>query len=312
MGVLAVTTVTAFAAIAGGEATGAATTAAGRPSVRQGEKAAREALAAWDHFPVAAHPRPLVIPAGPGIVVAPRDQREDIAIYDARWAVAAPRATDVALARRDHWISSAAAIRALRNDLQPSPTPTSALTVRPRLGRASFVTDRGLADLPAWRFSFGRFRGRASVLAPVVYKAPRLRRRDLDGVGNSADGEHAVMSTDGQRLTIFFTGGPAGNQPCDDNYSATAAESDQAVAFTLYEHPAPTPPDPLGCTAVGYLRSIVVRLNRPLGARVLVDSADAGAIPVTPVNEARGRPVRPSPARHVHPGERTLPGAARG
>jgi hypothetical protein len=280
VGVLTATAAVAIATtVAGGETTGSATPAPGRPSVPQGEKAAREALAAWDRFPAGAQARPLVIPVGPGIINAPRDQREDLAIYHARWALAAPRATDVAVARHRHWISSAAAIAALRDDLQPAPTPSTTLTVRARLGRASFVTDRGKADLPAWQFSFGRFREPASVLAPVAYKAPPVRRLDPDGVGNSEDGEQAVISADGRGLKLFFIGGPAGAQPCDDNYSATAAESNRAVAFTIYEHPAPTPPN-LGCALVGYQRTVVVRLNRPLGARVLVDSTDGGAIPV--------------------------------
>ncbi len=247
--------------------------------MQAGEKAAREALAAWAHFPTDAQPRPLVIPVGVGIVIAPRDQREDLAIYHARWALAAPGAADMAVARRHHWIAAAAAVTALRDDLQPDPTPTTTLTVRARLGRASFVTDRGKADLPAWQFAFGRFRDRASVLAPVAYKAPPLRRLDPDGVGSSEDGEQAAISADGRTLRIFFIGGHAGNQPCDDNYSATVAESNRAVAFTIYEHPPPIPPN-LACTLVGYPRTAVVRLHRPLGARVLVNSTDGGAIPV--------------------------------
>jgi hypothetical protein len=113
------------------------------------------------------------------------------------------------------------------------------------------VTDRGNRELPAWRFSFGRFRERASVLAVVPYKTPPLRRLDPDRVGNSEDGEQAVISAGGRTLKIFFIGGHAGHRPCDDGYSAIAAESKRAVVFTIYEHPAPTPPN-LGCTLVGY------------------------------------------------------------
>jgi hypothetical protein len=35
------------------------------------------------------------------------------------------------------------------------------------------------------------------------------------------------------------------------------------------------------CTAVGYTRTAVLRLARPLGARVLISRTDGGAIPVT-------------------------------
>jgi hypothetical protein len=148
-----------------------------------------------------------------------------------------------------------------------------------RLGRASFVTGRGQRDLPAWQFSCGRFRERVSVLAVVPFNAPPLRRLDPDGVGNSEDGEQAVISAGGRTLRISFIGGHAGNRPCDDSYSATARQSNRAVAFTIYEHPAPAPPN-TACALIGYQRTAVVRLSRPLGARVLVDSTDGGVIPV--------------------------------
>ena len=220
-----------------------------------------------------------MIPLGPGIVNVPRDQNEDLALYQARWSFTSLRATDLAVARRDHWISRAAAIAALRSGLKHAPNPTATLTARMRLGHSSFTTDRGTVDLPAWQLYFGRFREPASVLAVAPFKGPPLRRLDPDGVGNSEDGEQAVISADGQTLTISFTGGPAGNRPCDDGYSASAAQSARAVAFTIYEHPAPAPPDTV-CAGVGYERTAVVRLTRPLGARVLLDSTDGGAIPV--------------------------------
>jgi|ERR1035441_2901967 hypothetical protein len=106
-----------------------------------GEKAAQEALALWNRFPVNTHPRPIVIPIGPGIVYPPRDQREDLALYWARWKV----------------------------------------------------------------------------------------------------------SIDDRTMRIFFVGGPAGNKPCDDNYSGRVRESRHAVAFTITEFRAPAPANTI-CT----------------------------------------------------------------
>ena len=254
----AVLTATAAVAIAtttgGGETS--TTSAPSRPSVALGERAAREALALWDRFPAGAKPRPIVIPFSRGIVNAPRSQHEDLALYHATWKLMAPRATDLAVARHYHWISAAAATIALRSDLKHRPTPSSKLTVHVLLGRASFVTDRGRRDLPAWEFSFGRFREPASVLAIVPFSAPALRRLDPDAVGNSQDGEQAVISAGGRTLAISFIGGHAGNRPCDDSYSATASQSPRAVAFTIYEHPAPAPPN-AACAGVGYQRTAV-------------------------------------------------------
>jgi hypothetical protein len=274
---IAVAAIAIATTAAGGETTTTKPTPS-RPSVQLGEKAARKALVLWDRFPAGAQPRPVVSPFGPGVVDAPRDQHEDLALYHAAWTLMAPRATDLAAARRHHWISAAAATTALRSDLKHAPKLTTALSVRVRLGRASFVTDRGRLHLPAWRFYFGRFREPAAVLAVVPFSAPRLRRLDPDGVGNSEAGEHAVVFAGGRTLRISFIGGAAGNQPCDDSYSASAAQSAHAVAFTIYEHPVPAP-DTV-CTLVGYERTAVVRIRRPLGARVLVDSTDGGAIPV--------------------------------
>jgi hypothetical protein len=106
---VAITTTTA-----GGRAATNTKSAPGRPSVQLGEKAARQALALWNRFPAGAQPRPTVIPFGPGIVDAPRDQHEDLALYQATWKLTSPRVTDLAAARRHHWISAAAATTALR------------------------------------------------------------------------------------------------------------------------------------------------------------------------------------------------------
>jgi hypothetical protein len=106
---VAITTTTA-----GGRAATNTTPTPGRPSVQLGEKAAREALALWDRFPAGAQPRPAVIPFGPGIVSTPRDRHEDLALYHATWKLTSPRVTDLAAARRHHWISAAAATTALR------------------------------------------------------------------------------------------------------------------------------------------------------------------------------------------------------
>lgn len=185
--------------------------------MRLGEKAAREALALWRRFRAGAHVRPIVIPFGPGIVNAPRDQHEDLAIYHATWMLKPPRELDLANGRRYHWISAADANTALRSDLKHAPKPTTTLTVHVRLGRSSFVTDRGKRDLPAWQYSFGRFRERASVLAVVPFNAPPLLRLDPAGVGNSEDGEQAITSSGGRTLKVSFVGGHAGNRPCDDS-----------------------------------------------------------------------------------------------
>jgi hypothetical protein len=164
--------------------------------------------------------------------------------------------------------------------MKRSPAKQGLLIVRIRLGQASFVTDRGRLRLPAWLFYFGRFAEPASVLAVTPYNAPPVRRIDPQGVTNSLDGEQAVVSADGKTLRIFFTGGPAGNTPCDDRYTATVRQSAHAVAFTIRVFPVVDQSKNVACLDVGYTRNVIVRLPRPLGPRVLLDSTDGGAIPV--------------------------------
>jgi hypothetical protein len=88
------------------------------------------------------------------------------------------------------------------------------------------------------------------------------------------------VSPSGRTITLTFTGGPAGHAPCDYSYRASAAADRQAVAFTITRIAVPVPPGE-ACTAIGLVRTAVVHLSRPLGARVLVSASDGGAVPVT-------------------------------
>lgn len=246
-----------------------------------GMRAAEATLRLWSRFPASAQPRPVVVPFGPGIVNPPRDQHESTVIYQDAWQLNQPSASDTATAQREGLISAVAAISALNDELKHAGDSQQVLPVRIQLGQAVFVTDRGRTAHTAWLFFFGHFKDPASVLAVRPYKAPPLRRLDPHDVGGSMDGEEAVTSEGGRRLRIFFTGGPAGNKPCDINYSGQARESIHAVAFWITEAPVPVPSG-LACTLEGHARSVVVRLRQPLGPRVLVDGTDAGAIPAAP------------------------------
>ncbi|MFI5284533.1 MAG: hypothetical protein ACHQ0J_15620 [Candidatus Dormibacterales bacterium] len=86
------------------------------------------------------------------------------------------------------------------------------------------------------------------------------------------------ISADGLTLTLGTTGGPETRGPCGEDLSASAAESDTAVAVAIATR-FHTPPAGEGCTLEGHFRTVSVRLSRPLGGRVLVDAkGDAGAV----------------------------------
>ena len=89
-----------------------------------------------------------------------------------------------------------------------------------------------------------------------------------------------MVSDSGRTVTLSFAGGPAGKAPCDYGYRASAVADGQAVAFTITTIAVPVPPGE-ACTAIGLVRTAVLHLSRPLGARVLVSAGDGGAVPVT-------------------------------
>jgi hypothetical protein len=248
--------------------------------------AVQVALQLWSGFPVQANPRPIV-PLGEGPVLDPRsgfpDDSTKIAFGEGRFALATALPKGSAAVGR---LSAAGAYDLLRSSGLSSGIKVAPLKIRSvRLATATFVTDRGRRRLPAWQFWFKRVLKPASVLAlapPRLFTPPRLEELGQPGTGNSIE-DSATAERSGRLITISFIGAHAGNRPCDASYTASAVANRRAVAFAVRAIPVPAPPNTI-CTAVGYTRTAVLRLARPLGARVLISRTDGGAIPVTFVN----------------------------
>lgn len=258
----------AIAAVAAGQGTSPTDTRASR------------VLVLWRRFPVGVHPRP-VIPIN-GIVSNPNDGPEDVALgeHQLKLQVALPDSPRMVGGYR--LIGASSALHALRSYEKgggPTASPTPLAIRAVVLGSARFGTDRGWTRLPAWKFYFRGFHQPAMVMAARPYPVPSVRRLVLSG-SDSQPGGSAVLSGGGRRLTIEFVGGPAGNQPCDDSYTVTTIASDTAVVFTITTTSV-TVPAGEACSDVGYRRTVVAGLPRPLGPRVLVDSTDGRAIPVS-------------------------------
>jgi hypothetical protein len=108
-----------------------------------------------------------------------------------------------------------------------------------------------------------------SALEPAAFWRNRV---SLEGMAGGR------ISADGLTLTLGTTGGPETPGPCGEDLSASAAESDTAVAVAIASR-FHTPPAGSACTAEAHSRTVTVRLSRPLGRRVLVDAkGDAGAV----------------------------------
>ncbi len=159
-----------------------------------------------------------------------------------------------------------------------TPSSTSRLAVTAvRLGRATFLTDRGPASLPAWLFSVSPANFLTSVLAiaPDGQWRPAGLRSDA-GLGRATG---ASLGADERTLTVSFTGGATGTGSCTSDYALAVTESATAVAVRIIEHPHGSGTEI--CTLVGYQRTASTILRDRLGNRVVVDAPSGGPIAVT-------------------------------
>jgi hypothetical protein len=158
------------------------------------------------------------------------------------------------------------ALLAARNTAIGSSCTTAAPEVitAVRWGTAGFDTDRGTAKMSAWLFDVGAVSGELGypALDPSAYWG--------GGKTASSGGVGGRISSDGHTLTIGLVGGPDTPGPCGEDFSASAAESDTAVAVAISTriHGGPN----VACTLEGHFRAVQVRLVKPLGGRVLVDA----------------------------------------
>lgn len=149
-------------------------------------------------------------------------------------------------------------------------------------GQAEFATDRGRREFPAWRLGGPEIGGALWALDPKVasgcWAPPEPGPpKPFDGLPHR--GASAVIDGDGLTLHFTFTGAPPG----DAEYpAAEAIETDQAlVVLPTAQNAGP----PGWRTAIGCARTVITRLTRPLGERVVID-LDASPVMVLPHDPA--------------------------
>lgn len=247
------------------------------------------ALTAWKDFPVNAKPRPIITfdrtieHIGPAGFTAEPDRKLD---WSCNKFVFAPGVTLPATAP-----SSAIATGTSYPALGASEAYSELMAARARFAyqapqcpmarpfvikdvrwqTAGFPTDRGTMQMSAWLFDISEIDAYLgySALDPSAFWRNGVSPEGMMGGHSSADG---------LTLTIGTIGGPETPGPCGEDLSASAAESDTAVAVAIASR-FHTPPAGEACPLVGYSRTVVVRLSRPLGGRVLVDvKGDAGTV----------------------------------
>jgi hypothetical protein len=247
------------------------------------------ALAAWKDFPADANPRPIIVfertlehigPAGfttepdrkldwgcnkfglaPGVTLPATAPGSATAAGVSYRALGAVEAYSELIAARGGFASKASQC--------PTARPFMIKDVRWHV--AGFPTDRGTMPMSAWLFDISEIDAYLgySALEPSAFWGNRVSPEGMAG---------GHISADGLTLALGTTGGPETPGPCGEDLSASAAESDTAVAVAIARR-FHTPPAGEGCTAKGYFRTVMVRLSRPLGGRVLIDAkGDASAV----------------------------------
>lgn len=142
------------------------------------------------------------------------------------------------------------------------------LVTAARLTSAPIQTTRGPATAPVWEFTVQGTAvkvTRVAIANPVtVAPPPDSGDAQIGIVIDSASG-----SVSGRELTVAFVGSPRpGDQPCGEDYTGEAVESDLAVVPIVYRHPHVTLG---GCTAEGARRTAQIELGAPLGNRAVLD-----------------------------------------
>ncbi|BCJ73420.1 hypothetical protein CS0771_29640 [Catellatospora sp. IY07-71] len=138
------------------------------------------------------------------------------------------------------------------------------------LGTASFRSDRGELILPAWLFTSPQVRGPMPVPALAAEAFWRPGQHVLNGFGG------AMLDPDGVTLQVRMRAkGPGcSGWPSTPPWTAEVAESSTAVVVSLRFPPQPTGLKPCAQPAIRHSAWYKVRLNAPLGDRVVLTAED--------------------------------------
>lgn len=152
-----------------------------------------------------------------------------------------------------------------------------------KLGEMDLATSRGPATVPAWLFTLDGYKTplkRAAVSPSKLPKSPIGPSEDVSANELSPVGRLVEVAADGQSVTVV-----ADHGSCDDGPTVDVLETDDSVllsASVLGTHDG-------SCTSELRGEEMTVKLNRPVGARVLLDAFTARPIPY-------GKPNSSSPS----------------
>jgi len=156
---------------------------------------------------------------------------------------------------------------------------TPVVLEHPSLTRRAVQTTSGNAIVPEWSFAVRRSGVRVTVVAvdasALVPALPQVT--SPAGPFLAAESAHA---TGPRTLALRFVGAPgAGRVACGADYTATAVESQHAVAVLVHVFPHHGSVGG-GCSAVGYSRTATVHLASPLAGRAVLDVVRGQSVPL--------------------------------
>ena len=177
----------------------------------------------------------------------------------------------------------------------PRPMPSPKWWSRPLMithaspDTAEFSTDRGRRKFPAWRLGGPDVDGAFWALDPAIaatrWQPPEpAPPKPFDGLPHRAGS--AVRDCDGLTLHFTFVGSP----PEYVEYPAAEVLETRTAIVVLPLGRYVGSSRPGWMPAVGYDRTVTIRLARPLGGRVLVD-LDASPVAVTQAADVAASPA---------------------
>jgi hypothetical protein len=244
-------------------------------------------LDAWRNFPVTRTPRPILLLGEPLRETGYHTDDAKMAVATGRYELATTLpstqpATSTATLPDGTFqlpiISAAQAYERLRGTGNPAnapgESPAPLQITRVELGTASFHTDRGALDLPAWLFHAPDSR------EPLAWPAPHpdafWRLGDLPFAWDACDGR---LAADAVTLTVTMPAPHPGACPGDPIYRYDPVVVEESTFVAVGVRPeivsiAPGPrQDDCGYDLVLRMQQYTVTLATPLGNRVLVSSS---------------------------------------
>lgn len=137
-------------------------------------------------------------------------------------------------------------------------------------------TTRGLATVPAWRFSLQGTQVQvlqSALPIPNVKRIPHDSQRRIHFIHL----DRSVVQPDDQTITAEFVGARhPGSEVCGEDYTATAVETDDAVVIIVTTLPKPSGGSgrEQACNTMGWPRTAEVRLRAELGGRPVIQLGD--------------------------------------